>query len=164
MEERSRYGLMVSALGAFVLAISVYLPWYHVKFSGLTGHSFATLDAHQIFKYMSVVLLVLAGLALLDVLMPLTNRSASIPDGAGGSTVLLGILAGLYIAFRMIDPQVALTGQVALSVREGAWLALIGAAAMALGGMWPHVTSASPGSDAPGQGMWSALTSWTPER
>ena len=38
---------------------------------------------------MSIVLLVLAGLALLDALLPLV-RAGSVPDGAGASLVLLG--------------------------------------------------------------------------
>ena len=31
--DRSRYGLLVSALGAIVLALSVFLPWYGVSFT-----------------------------------------------------------------------------------------------------------------------------------
>ena len=31
--ERSRYGLLVSALGAVLLAVSVFLPWYGVSFT-----------------------------------------------------------------------------------------------------------------------------------
>ncbi len=36
--DRSPYGLLVSALGAIVLAVSVFLPWYGV---GLTAHGVA---------------------------------------------------------------------------------------------------------------------------
>jgi hypothetical protein len=197
-EERSRYGLLVSALGAILLAISVYLPWYGLKFTasgiasaqqldqqaissfgnatlqsysgqinanldGLAGHELLALNAHQIFKYMSIALLVIAGLALLDVLVPLTNRAHSIPDGAGGASVLLGALAAIYIVFRMIDPPGDFEGALSLSLREGAWLALLGAVAMVLGGMWPRVTTSALGVDPPGQGVWSALSGWTPE-
>jgi hypothetical protein len=197
-EERSRYGLLVSALGAILLAISVYLPWYGLKFTasgiasaqqldqqaiahygnatlrsysgqinanldGLAGHELLALNAHQLFKYMSIALLVIAGLALLDVLVPLTNRAHSIPDGAGGASVLLGALAAIYIVFRMIDPPGAFEGALSLSLREGAWLALLGAVAMVLGGMWPRVTTSALGVDPPGQGVWSALSGWTPE-
>ena len=38
--ERSRYGLLVSALGAIVLAVSVFLPWYGVSFTS-AGIAFA---------------------------------------------------------------------------------------------------------------------------
>lgn len=197
-DERSRYGLLVSALGAVLLAISVFLPWYGISITGagiasaqqteqqviarygnaslqamqgtvnagissLSGRQLATVSAHQDFKYMSVLLLVLAGLALLDVLLPLANRAGSIPDGAGGTTVLLGVLAALYIVFRMIDPPNPAQGLLSLSLREGSWLALLGAVAMILGGMWPRVTTSALGVDPPGQGVWSALSGWTPE-
>jgi hypothetical protein len=197
-QERSRYGLMVSAVGSFLLAVSVFLPWYGASFTasgiesaqqasrqvisqfgnasaqslgnslnatlgGMAGHQFVTLSGHQMFKNMSIVLLAVAGLALLDVLLPLTNRTRSIPDGAGGASVLLGILAALYILFRMVDPPADFGGMITLSLREGAWLALLGAVAMILGGMWPRVSTSSRGVDPPGQGVWSTLSGWTPE-
>jgi hypothetical protein len=31
--DRPRYGLLISALGAIVLAVSVFLPWYGVSFT-----------------------------------------------------------------------------------------------------------------------------------
>src|SRR5664280_1158818 len=97
--ERPRYGLFVSALGAVVLAISVFLPWYGVSFtshgiafaqqvgnqvasqlgnatlqsymaslhanlSGLAGHEFLSLSAHQTLKTLNVVLLFAGGLGL----------------------------------------------------------------------------------------------------
>jgi hypothetical protein len=196
-DERSRYGLMVSALGAVLLAISVFLPWYGVSFTaagvaaaqqysqqvisqfgnaslqaytsglhtslgGLVGHQFVALSAHQSLKYMNVVLLVIAGLALLDVLLPLARPTNSIPDGAGGSAVLLGIVAALCVVYRMVDRPEPLEGLVALSLREGAWLALLGSLAVVLGGMWPRVASAPAGVDAKLESPWAALSGWTP--
>jgi hypothetical protein len=196
--ERSRYGLMVSAIGAILLAISVFLPWYGVSFTaagiaaaqqysqqvvaefgnaslqaytsglhtslgGLVGHQFTALSAHQSLKYMNVVLLVIAGLALLDVLLPLARPAPSIPDGAGGSAVLLGVIAAACVLFRMVDRPAPLEGFVALSLREGAWLALLGALAVALGGMWPRVSAgAQTDSDAALESPWAALSGWTP--
>jgi hypothetical protein len=196
-DERSRYGLMVSALGAILLAISVFLPWYGVSFTaagvaaaqqisqqvvsefgnatlqsytsglhsslaGLAGHEFTALSAHQSLKYLNVVLLVIAGLALLDVMLPLARPLPSIPDGAGGSAVLLGVVAAVGVLFRMVDRPVPVEGLLSLSLREGAWLALLGAITMVLGGMWPRVTSASAGPEASQEVPWSALSGWTP--
>jgi hypothetical protein len=197
-DERSRYGLMVSALGAIVLAISVFLPWYgisftaagvaaaqqisqqvvsefgnstlqayagglHASLNGLAGHQLAAVSAHQALKYMNVVLLVIAGLALLDVMLPLARPLPSIPDGAGGSAVLLGVLAAVCVVFRMVDRPVPLEGIVSLSLREGAWLALLGSITMVLGGMWPRVASRAPaGAEPPLENTWSALSGWTP--
>jgi hypothetical protein len=196
-DERSRYGLMVAALGAILLAISVFLPWYGVSFTasgvaaaqqvsqqvisefgnsalqasasglhsslgGLVGHQFVALSAHQALKYLSIVLLVIAGLALLDVLLPLARPAPSIPDGAGGSAVLLGAVAALCVLFRMVDRPESFEGVVSLSLREGAWLALIGSVAIVVGGMWPRVASAPVGTDAQLEDVWSALSGWTP--
>jgi len=196
-DERSRYGLMVSALGAILLAVSVFLPWYGISFTaagvaaaqqisqqvitefgnsalqsstsglhaslgGLAGHQIAAVSAHQVLKYLNVVLLVIAGLALLDVMLPLARPLPSIPDGAGGSAVLLGAIAALCIVFRMIDRPAPVQALVSLSLREGAWLALLGAMTMVIGGMWPRVTSAPVSVEKPLEGPWSALSGWTP--
>jgi len=195
--DRSRYGLLVSAFGAILLAVSVFLPWYGVSFtaggigfiqqvgehvitqygnatlqgylaplhanlSSLAGQPVAAVSAHQVLKDMNVLLLVLAGFALLDALFPLV-RSASLPDGAGASLVLLGSVASACVIYRMIHPPTPAGGLVSLSLREGAWLALLGSLAMLLGGMWPRVESSVTLSDARAESAWSGLSGWTPQ-
>ena len=116
--DRSRYGLLVSALGAVLLAVSVFLPWYasasppparpsrsHAGQSArgpvrqrlpaaAAGNLHGTLastqrartgavSAHQVLHDLNVVLLVLAGLALLDALLPLA-RGGSGDRARGG--------------------------------------------------------------------------------
>lgn len=116
--DRSRYGLVVSAVGAIVLAVSVFLPWYGVSFTaagvalvqqvgdqvasqlgnaslqsyvsglhaslgGLVGQQFVALSAHQALSHLNIILLVLAGLALLDALLPLALPSDAMPAGGG---------------------------------------------------------------------------------
>lgn len=137
--DRSRYGLFVSALGAVVLAVSVFLPWY-----GL-----------------SIVLLALAALAMLDALLALARHGAPVPGGAGSSVVLLGAVAAVCAIYRMIELPAA-AGLLALSSREGAWLALLGALTMVLGGMWPRRvhSAAAPGApapDAPAPDAWPGI-------
>src|SRR6476646_3837174 len=174
--ERSRYGLMASALGAIVLAVSVFLPWYGVSFttsgvafvqqvgdqvasqfgnatlqsyvsglhanlSALAGHQFAALSAHQALKNLNVVLLVLAGLALLDALLPLARHAASVPEGAGASVVVLGSVAAACVVYRMAVPPTPDGGLVSLSLREGAWFALLGSLTMVGAGLWPRLSS-----------------------
>jgi hypothetical protein len=196
--DRSRYGLLVSALGAILLAVSVFLPWYGVSFTAgglafaqqlgdqvvsqygnaalqgylaplhanlasLAGAQFTALSAHQVLKDMNIVLLVVSGLAILDALFPLI-RSSTLPDGAGASLVLLGGVASACVIFRMIDPPTPAGGLVSLSLREGAWLALLGSLAILGGGMWPRRAGApTPASDTRAQGMWSGLSGWTPQ-
>ena len=199
--ERSRYGLLVSALGAVLLAVSVFLPWYGLSFThaglaaaqqasaqlaqqyansalqgavastqssiaGLAGHEFASLSAHQILHDLNVVLLVIAALALLDALVPLARASSPLPEGAGRAVVLLGTIAAICVAYRMLHPPSALEGLLALKLREGAWLALFGSLMMAVGGIWPRsviLRSAVEGEQAGASSPFAALSGWTPE-
>lgn len=196
--DRSRYSLLASTLGAILLAVSVFLPWYGVSFtaggiafvqqvgdqlasqfgnatlqsdvqgihanlSALAGHEVAALSAHQALKNLNVVLLVLAGLALLDALLPLARHASSVPEGAGASVVLLGAVATVCVAYRMILPPTPSGSLLSLSLREGAWLALLGSLTMVGAGLWPRVSSlarrTAPGSST----AWSGMSGWTPE-
>lgn len=194
--DRSRYGLLVSAFGAIVLAISVFLPWYGVsvtatgisaaeqftsqlaaqvgdptlqaemrqhagELGGLAGRQLTALSAHQALRDMNVILLILAGLALLDALIPLARPVAEVPDGAGGSVVLLGLVAAACVLFRMVHPPTPEGGLLALSLREGAWLALLGSLTMVAGGLWPRQHSASL-TDAAPESPFTALSGWSP--
>jgi len=171
--DRSRYGLLVSALGAVLLAISVFLPWYavnltpdgatfaanaiqglagqfgnesmqqlaagvHGSVAAMSGHEVAALSAHQVLHDLNVVLLVLAGIALLDALMTLARGTGS--AGAGRTIALVGVLAAVCVIYRMAEPPVPPGGLVALSLREGSWLSLLGSLMMVLGPIWPRVS------------------------
>ncbi len=196
--ERSRYGLLVSALGAILLAVSVFLPWYGVSFTvagvafaqhvgdqvaaqfgnaslqsymsglhadigALAGQQFTALSAHQVLSDLNIVLLVLAGLAVLDALLPLARAGAPMPGGAGGSVVLLGSVACACVLYRMVVPPTPAGGLLSLSLREGAWLALIGSVAMVLGGIWPRCVYLGTPSDDRMKSALSSLSGWTPE-
>jgi hypothetical protein len=142
--DRSRYGLLVSAVGALVLAASLITPWYgvaaHAQTSTQAQHALGTVDAFHALPGMTVVLLVLGALAMLDVSAPLMRTRGPIPGGAGGSVMLLGAVAAAFTIYRMIDTPSLAAGTYAASLREGAWLALMGSVTMMLGGMWPRVT------------------------
>jgi hypothetical protein len=179
--ERSRYGLMLSALGAIVLAVSVFLPWYGVSFTangvlvvqnvgdqvatqfGLAGQEFTAVSAHQVLKDLNVILLVLAGLALLDALVPLARPDARVPEGAGASVVLVGSVASVCVLYRMVVPPTPAGGLVALSLREGAWLAMLGSLLMVGASLWPRFFRARSGGEARVKSTWSGLSGWTPE-
>ena len=119
--ERSRYGLFVSALGAIVLIVSVFLPWYAGELlaagAGLAAHHVGQLTGEQALNDMSVILLVLAGLALLDALFPIARAAAVVPDGAGGAVVLLGLLASACVVYRMVEPPAHRRGARAVAAR-----------------------------------------------
>jgi hypothetical protein len=199
--DRPRYGLLVSAFGAIVLAVAVFLPWYGVSFtaagialaqqagdqaaaqfgnaalqsymgeyhatlSTLAGHQIAALSAHQALKDLNVVLLLLAGAAIAIALLALAGAgfsSASSPDGHRGPLALLGLLAAACVLFRIVDPPTPAGGVLALSLREGAWLALLGSVAIVVGAFLPERLPARESSDAGLQNTWSELSGWTPE-
>jgi hypothetical protein len=204
--DRPRYGPLVAAVGAIVLAIAVFLPWYgvslttggvalaqqasdqvaaqfgnaalqsymsgvHAGIGALAGHELGTLSAHDALTNISVVLLILAGLAILLGLGRLAGAQPA-SYGDGGPFVLLGALAAACVLFRMVV-RPAFDGELAsLSLHAGAWLALAGAAAMILGGLWPRAggssrpSSAKPSSTKPSsaklEDVWSELSGWTP--
>jgi hypothetical protein len=195
--ERSRYGLLVSVVGAIVLAISVFLPWYSVSLTSagtaavsnlgdqfasqfgnaalqsyisglhgtiaqLAGQRLGAVSAHQVLSDMNVILLILAGLALLDSLLALARAGSSAPQGAGGAVVLLGLLASVCVAYRMAVPPTPAGNLVALSLREGAWLALLGSLMLALGGLWPRVLGTGQPGEERGLDVWASLSGWTP--
>ncbi len=195
--DRSRYGLLLSALGAVLLAISVFLPWYgvsltstgvafaqnegaqaiarygnselqayiaplHSSIGALAGVQLAALSAHQSLKDISVVLLILAGLALLDSLFPLV-RAPSLPSGAGASLVLVGLVAAVCVVVRMVVRPDPAGEFLALSLREGAWLALAGSLMVLAGGLWPRARVAPPASDPRVESAWAGLSGWSPE-
>jgi hypothetical protein len=155
----------MSALGASALAVAVFLPWYrvssvmHASLAQPAARSLTRISEQQALPVMKVFLLILAGLALLDALLPLVRGGAPIPGGAGGSVALLGAVAAACALYRILDPP-ALTGDaVSLSLLEGPWLALLAALTMMLGGMWPrHVGSAHATADARVHGVWPGVS------
>jgi hypothetical protein len=197
VEDRSRYGLVVAALGAILLAISVFLPWYGVSFTAsgiaevqrlgerllssfgnaivqgyavplrsdlgsLAGQPFASVSGRAALGGLSILLLVLAALALLDSLLPLA-RTSRVPAGAGGALVLLGLLAAVIVLFRIVVPPSPMGSLLALSPREGAWLALLGSIMVVAGGAWPRVAGAAALPDARAERAWAGLSGWTPQ-
>jgi hypothetical protein len=193
---------MVSVLGASLLAVSVYLPWYAVGFTAggidaaqresdelagqlagtavqgrlvsvhaaldsLAGRELGSVSAHDVLQNVSVVLIVIAVLALLDGLLPLV-RGGRVPAGAGGALVLLGLAASALVAYRLLSPPQPAPGYLALSLREGSWLALVGSTAILAGGLWPRPLAVPGSGAAAGSGReaapaWGALSGFTPD-
>ena len=201
---RPRYGLFVAALGAVLLAVAVFLPWYGISFTergiaaaqqvgeqvsaeygnatlqgymstvhaglaSLAGREILAVSAHQALKDLNVVLLILAGLGVLIALYSLAAPSPANADSSRTALALLGALAALCVAFRMIDPPSAPTGAPAgelfrLTLREGTWLALLGALAMLGGALWPSRRAGeAQGAEQNTNRMLSELSGWTPE-
>lgn len=134
----------------------------HASLNAIVGQQIASVSARQALTYMSVVLLVLAALALLDALFALTASSAR-PGGAGASLVLLGVLASVFVAYRMIAPPSPVQDIVALSLRPGAWLSLIGSLMILGGGLWPRFSAGVSGGEGRVEDALAQLSGWTPQ-
>lgn len=180
---RPPQGLLLSALGAAVLAVSMFLPWYSVSitasgaaaaqqqfttvaqqfgnssaqamadqigagFSSVAGRPLATVTAHEALKDISVVVLLLAALALLASLL----RLADVVEVGGDQIALVGFVAILCILYRMLSPPGTDTGLISMSLSWGSWLALVAAIAIVGGALWTSST---------GRGEVSALEDLT---
>jgi hypothetical protein len=168
--DRSRYGLSMSAVGAIALAVAAFLPWYRVVSIVHTGAGTSTsgqltvMSAHQALPYMKGFLLILAGLAMLDALLPLMRTGVPVPGGAGGSVALLGAAGAACALYRLLDPPAAAGNVLELSLLEGPWLALLASLAMMLGGMWPRAVDSASSSDAHVPATWAGISGWTAQR
>jgi hypothetical protein len=194
VEDRLRFGPLLSPIGAALLAVSVFLPWYSVsltaagvasaqqalnsvaqqfgnttfeglassvgaRFNAFAGRSVATLSAHQSLKYISVVLLTLAAIALVAGLLRVAGASES--SQAGGSQIaLVGIVAILCVLFRMVERPGGQEDVLSLSLSWGSWLALASSAAIVIGALWPTDPSRAAGST---EQSWDKLPPWTPD-
>jgi hypothetical protein len=168
--DRARYGLLTSTLGAIVLAVSVFLPWYGVSFTaaGLTfaqqvGDQAASQFGNAALQgYMSSFHANLSSLAIAIALMALAGPGSS-AGGHRAPLALIGAVAAMCVLYRMIDPPAVAGNLLALSLREGAWLALLGSLAMTGGALWPRRGALARPADTSVQGVWAELSGWTPE-
>ncbi len=134
----------------------------HTRVQALAGKQLVTITAHQAFSRISVVLLICGGLGVLIALVPLAREMSSDFDGTAPWLALLGAIAGACVLYRMaVRPSEA--SYFTLSLREGAWLALLGSAGLVLGGLWPRRLRSRRASDAAVESAWSGLSGWTPQ-
>jgi hypothetical protein len=108
------------------------------------------------------VLLILAGLAIVLALGTLAGSLASSAGSHRPPLALLGAVAALCVLYRTLDPPTPTGEFLALSPREGAWLALAGSLAIVAGAIWPRQLAAATASDAKLASAWSELSGWTP--
>lgn len=102
------------------------------QFRAVAGRRVGTLSAHRSMRRMSALLLVLAGIALLASLW----RLAGMIEGGGGFVAFVGVVAALCVVYRMVVTPNPAAAYISLTLTWGSWLALLGATAVAAGGMW----------------------------
>ncbi len=194
VDDRLRLGSLITAVGAALLGLSVFLPWYVVSltaggassaqqtlnsvaqqygnaalqaqaktlgagFGAFAGHQVATLSAHQVLKYLNIILLILAAIALLAALFRLAGTS----EPGGGQIALVGAMATLCVLFRMVERPAPQEGAFSLSLGWGVWLALGSSVAIVVGAWCSTRASATRGSPAAVAEAWDQFSGWTPE-
>jgi hypothetical protein len=111
------------------------------SFSSVAGRPLVTRSAHQALKDISLILLLLAGLALLASLL----RLADVAEVGGDQIALVGFVAVLCVLFRILSPPGTHSDLISLSLSWGGWVALLAAVAIAGGGIWtPSADRHSP--------------------
>ena len=104
------------------------------QFPAFAGHRLGTVNAHQIVKTTSALLLILAAVAFLGALLRLVEANAPVRV-SGGWLAVVGAVAALCVLFRMVDRPGSSVAFVSLSLGWGIWLALLSSIAIAVGGL-----------------------------
>lgn len=115
------YGELVGAAGGLGLLVASFLPWYSA------GGEDAT--AWQAFSVVDLVIAAAAVAGLSVGVVVLFRISVSYPVAGSAVATLLGGLALLLIVYRLLDPP-----EDGLDVEFGAWLGLLAAAGVGIGG------------------------------
>jgi hypothetical protein len=137
---RLRFGEMVAAAGAAVLFLVMFLDWY-----GIEGTSVAA-NAWQVFTWVDLYLFVTLVVALGLAILTMAQRTVALPVSVSVLVTALGALATLLILYRIVNQP---GPNELISVRYGAYLGLLAAAAITFGGfMAMRNESASFGSAA----------------
>ncbi len=117
-----RFGELVGALGGLGLLVAGFLPWYSV------GGEDAT--AWQAFSITDIVIAAAAVVGLSVAICVLFRISVSYPVAGSSVAAGFGAVAVVLVVIRMINPP----GSGDPSVEFGAWLGLISAIAVTIGG------------------------------
>ena len=127
---RLRVGELLALAGSLLLVVALLEPWYETPIG--------TLDAWDTFGPSIVLLLTALCAALAMVLSALTERSPALPVASAVWCVPLGLLALVASVVRVIERPYH-----AGSLCAGPWLALVGSAAVLVGG-WLAVRDERP--------------------
>jgi hypothetical protein len=170
------YGLRLTAQGAALAqqvadqivsqygnaALQSQATALHAHLSGLAGRELGSLSAHQALSTLNVVLLVVAALGFAIALLALA-RPAAASDANRAPLAVLGALAAVCVFVRIVHPPTPAGQALALSPREGSWLALLGALAIVAGAVWPRERTRVTGGDDDVRNALASLSGWTPQ-
>jgi len=127
---RARAGELIALAGAACVIVSLFEPWYQTP----SGNR----DAWSTFGPALVLLMLAAGAALVLFLATITEHSTALPVAAGVWCVLLGLIAVIAAAVRLLERP-----DHATSLCAGAWLGFAGAV-LILVGSWQSMRDERP--------------------
>jgi hypothetical protein len=133
--QRLRLGDLLAAPSGLLLGVALFLPWYRFA-SG-------NLDAWSAFTVTELLIAPAALAAPALTWVTLTRDSPALPVALAVWTTLLGALATVCVALRLVFPP---TG--ASSTCAGAWVGLAGAVLVALAG-WLSIRDERPARGLP---------------
>ena len=126
-------GAMIAAGSGLALIIFLFLPWFGVSVQ-LGGRSFS--ESGSAWETLSVfdILLFLVGLTAIGVAV--AKAAGVLPTPVGIIVLAAGVIALLFVLFRMIDSPAPsnLPDEVDVSLKIGIFLGLIASAGIAFGG------------------------------
>jgi hypothetical protein len=140
---RMHKGELIAAGGAVLLLAALFLlPWFDVAGSrpGSTAGVPVSLDGWQALTTTRWVLLLAIASSLALALLTASQRPPAIPVATSVLTCVLGALAGLLLAFRVIDHP-------GLSARSGLYIGFVAGLAVAYGGFLSLRTESSSFGD-----------------
>jgi hypothetical protein len=122
---RLRLGEMVAAAGAAVLFLVMFLDWY-----GVEGTSVAA-NAWQVFSWVDLYLFLTVVVALSLAILTMGQRTVALPLSASVLVTAMGAVATLLILYRIVNQP---GPNELISVQIGAYLGLLAAVAITVGG------------------------------
>ena len=140
---RLRVGEWVAAAGGVALLATMFFDWYAVVVGVEPGLELsAGFDAWESFDAIDLVLALVAALAIALAVLQATQRSPALPVATGVLTTVLGAVAVLLVAYRIVNQP---GDNEFVEVRAGAWLGLAATLAIAAGGWASLRDESAPG-------------------
>jgi hypothetical protein len=136
---RLRHGEWIAGFSGVALVVLLFLPWY-----GASGTS-ATASAWEAFAVNDAILLLVGLFAIGLAVGTATQRTAAVPVAVASLTALLGIVATILVAVRLLWPP----GADGVTREYGAWFGLAACLGILLGAYRSMADERTPRTVAP---------------
>ena len=126
---RLRAGEWIVALGGGLLLFSLFVAWYHAPVPSLRPPGSQPVDAWEAFTVIDVLLAIVGVFALSLVPITAAQRVPAVPLALDSLVAIAGKVAAILVLVRMLAHP-----SDAFGLEAGAWIALVGCAAIVAGG------------------------------